>query len=60
MNFGKEPSFQDKVATFEGRYGKTTGVSKGKAPVSAKPKVKARPTGGFPPDGFKATATWKF
>lgn len=42
------------------RYGKTLGASKGKAPVSSKPKVKARPTGGLKPDGFKASATWKF
>lgn len=49
-----------KAAKVEAKYGKTLGASKGKAPVSAKPKVKARPTGGLKPSGFKASATWKF
>ncbi len=38
------------------RYGNTTGASKGKAPVSAKPKIK--PTGSLKKPGIKAT--WKF
>lgn len=56
----KREEIKNKMAKVEARYGKTLGASKGKAPVSAKPKVKARPTGGLKPSGFKASATWKF
>ena len=56
----KRDEIKSKMAKVEARYGKTLGASKGKAPVSAKPKVKARPMGGLKPHGVKASATWKF
>ncbi len=43
-------------AKVQARLGKTTGASKGKAHVSAKPKIK--PTGSLKKPGIKAT--WKF
>ncbi len=49
----------DRRAVVEKRPGKTTGASKGKAPLP-KPKVSARPTGGLKPSGFKVTITKKF
>ena len=48
-----------KTAIVKALLGNTTGASKGYIPPP-KPKVKARPTGGLNPDGFKANVTWKF
>ena len=46
-------------AKVQARLGKTTGASKGKAPVSAKPKIKASGTNPLKKKiGVKAT--WKF
>ncbi len=55
MKFGQKPTMRDKAATVEKRLGKTTGASKGKAPL---PKPKIKPTGGLKKPGIKAT--WKF
>jgi len=59
MRFGERQTRSEKAKTVEFRYGKTTGASKGKAPLP-KPKIKARPTGGLKPNGAKASITWKF
>lgn len=56
IKFGDKPTMRDKMKSVEKRLGATTGVSKGKAPVSSKPKIK--PTGGLKKPGIKAT--WKF
>lgn len=48
-----------KTAMVIKRLGKTTGESKGVAPIP-KPTFKARPTGGLKPSGAKASVTWKF
>lgn len=40
MKFGGKHTIQSRMAAAESRLGKTTGASKGKAPVSAKPKIK--------------------
>lgn len=65
MKFGGKPTIADKAKAAEKRLGKTTGASKGKAPISGKPKLSARPTGGLKnltegPQGFRAKAEWKF
>ena len=60
MKFGGKHTVQSRGDAVNKRLGKTTGASKGKAPVSAKPKIKARPTGGLKPNGAKASITWKF
>jgi hypothetical protein len=39
MKFGGKHTVQSRMAAAEKRLGKTTGVSKGAAKVSAKPKV---------------------
>jgi hypothetical protein len=48
-----------KTAMVIKRLGKTTGESKGVAPIP-KPTFKVRPTGGLKPSGAKASVTWKF
>lgn len=48
-----------KTAMVIKRLGKTTGESKGVAPIP-KPTFKVRPTGGLKPSGVKATGLWKF
>jgi hypothetical protein len=59
MKFGQKQTMRDKAAAVDGRYGKTLGASKGKAPVSAKPKIKASGTNPLKKKiGVKAT--WKF
>ena len=42
MKFGGKPTMRDKANAVEDRYGKTTGESKGKAPL---PKAKIKPKG---------------
>ena len=55
----KRDEMNANYAKVEKRLGATTGASKGKAPVSAKPKVKASGTNPFKKRvGVKAT--WKF
>lgn len=46
------------MAKVEARHGATLGDSKGKAPVSAKPKIK--PTGNPLKGKVGVKATWKF
>lgn len=49
----------EKYAKVQARLGKTTGASKGKAPVSSKPSIKASGTNPLKKKaGIKAT--WKF
>ncbi len=58
MKFGQKQSVSDKMKLVEKRLGGTTGASKGKAPVSAKPKIKASGTNPLKKKiGIKAT--WK-
>ena len=59
MKFGQNPTIRDMAKVVDDRLGRTTGASKGKAPLP-KPKIKARPTGGLKPNGAKASITWKF
>lgn len=59
MKFGQNQTRSEKAKMVEKRLGRTTGASKGKAPLP-KPKIKARPTGGLKPNGAKASITWKF
>ncbi len=55
----KRDEIRSKAAMVEAKYGKTLGASKGKAPVSAKPKIKASGTNPLKKRvGVKAT--WKF
>lgn len=44
MKFGGKQTMRDKMKVAESRVGKNPGVSKGKAPVSSKPKVTASGT----------------
>ena len=39
MKFGGKQTIKDKMKVAESRVGKNPGVSKGKAPVSSKPKI---------------------
>ena len=54
----KKSPVADRMAKVNARYGQTTGVSKGAAPVTAKPKIK--PTGNPLKGKIGAKATWKF
>lgn len=55
MKFGQSPTIRDMAKVVDARLGRTTGESKGKAPL---PKVKIKPTGGLKNPGVKAV--WKF
>ena len=58
IKFGGKPTMRDKMAAAEKRLGKTTGASKGKAPI---PKVKIKPSGTNPlKKKIGVKATWKF
>jgi hypothetical protein len=55
----KREEVMRKAAMVEARYGKTLGASKGKAPVSSKPKIKSSGTNPLKKKvGIKAT--WEF
>lgn len=55
----RRSDMNEKYARVEARIGKTTGASKGKAPVSAKPKVTPKGTNPLKKKvGIKAE--WKF
>ena len=59
MKFGSKATVQSRMAAAEARLGKTTGASKGKAPVSSKPKVTPKGTNPLKKRvGIKAE--WKF
>lgn len=59
MKFGQNQTRSEKARTVENRLGATTGASKGKAPVSAKPTIK--PSGTNPlKKKVGVKATWKF
>ena len=59
MKFGQTPTIRDMAKVVDDRLGRTTGASKGKAPVSAKPKIK--PSGTNPlKKKIGVKATWNF
>ncbi len=59
MKFGGKHTVQSRMAAAENRLGKTTGASKGKAPVSAKPKITPKGTNPLKKKvGIKAE--WRF
>lgn len=59
MKFGQKQTIRQKGDMVEKKYGKTLGASKGKAPVSAKPKIKASGTNPLK-KRIGVKATWNF
>ncbi len=59
MKFGQKQTVSQRAAMVDKRLGKTTGASKGKAPVSAKPKITPKGTNPLKKKvGIKAE--WRF
>lgn len=55
IKFGQKPTIRDMAKVVDDRLGRTTGASKGKAPLP-KPKIKPK----LKKDTIGATVKWRF